>query len=649
MKAFKKFLLPVALVGVMAFVAACGNNNNDDDEPPVTDGGTVVQTPGDGSATGTTPDPVEPAGDPLAAMNATLALYPQEHRNNDPILQRGEAGNIIRIGVPSESPMAGLLGSTVIGTTAIDTNMALLSGSSWSIFSSNEGRAWGNTGIARHTVNPAGMYIDITLVRDDVLWHDGVQLTLDDLVFAYEVIAHPDYPQTLGIRWTAPVQAVRGIHEFRAGEADHISGLVLSEDKMNLRIYFDDLPPTHTHFGAWSTPMPRHHFEGVAVADMPDSPQMRQNVIGWGPFYVYNIVPGEAVHMRAFDDFFDGAPLLDGVTKEIISTNMIPEAMANGHFDTIFGGFPLSQYPYYNHLTNITFLGSLMGNYTFFGFRLGLFDFDNSTNVTHPQNDPNKPITDVNFRRAMAYAIDQDLINETIFSGFRFAATSVITPFHPMYLDASLPGFPFDPDRANQLLDEAGFEWLPGEEFRRNQAGDPFTLIFAFNEGGDNHIIAQVVMQDWADVGIDVQLLDGRMQEFVSMTDLLQGDNDNGEVDIYFGAWVPGFNPNPAGRWGPHSQSNRTRFVHPDITRVFENLDSPQAWDADFRLANYHELQYLINYHVPMILNNWRIDLVPVNNRLSWQVTGVSDDVNRWGAQFPWHQVGVTRSAPYVH
>ena len=648
MKAFKKFLLPVALVGVMAFVAACGNNNNDDDEPLV-DGGTNVETPGDGPATGTTPDPVEPAGDPLAAMNATLALYPQEHRNNDPILQRGEAGNIVRIGVPSESPMAGLLGSQVISTTAIDTNMSLLAGTAWSIFSTNEARAWGNTGIARYTVNPAGMYIDIDLVYDNVLWHDGVELTLDDLVFAFEVIAHPDYSQTLGIRWTAPNQSIRGIMEYHRGEVDYISGLVLSNDNRSLRIYFNDLPPTHTHFGVWSTPMPRHHFEGVAVADMADSAQMRVNPIGWGPFYIYNIVPGEAVHMRAFDDFFAGAPLMDGATKEIISTAMIPEAMATGHFDTIFGGFPLDQYPYYNHLTNLTFLGSLVGNYTFFGFRLGTWDAANSTNVMHPQNDPHNPITDVNLRRAMAYAIDQDLINETIFEGFRFAATSIVTPFHPMYLDASLPGFPHDPDRANQLLDEAGFNWADGDEFRTNQAGDPFTLIFAFNEAGTNHLIAQVVMQDWADVGIDVQLLDGRMQEFVSMTDMLQGDTDGGEIDIYFGAWVPGFNPNPESRWGPNAQNNRTRWSHPDLNAVFDNLASPQAWDFDFRLANYHELQYLINYHVPMIINNWRIDLVPINHRMDFFRTGVSDDMNRYGGQLPWHEIGLTRSAPYVH
>ncbi|MCL2855533.1 MAG: ABC transporter substrate-binding protein [Defluviitaleaceae bacterium] len=643
MKAFKKFLLPAVLVGVMAFAAACGNR---DDDPPADDNNVVTQ-PGDTTPPtgGDTVTPEGPAFDPLAAMNETLARYPQEHRNNDPILQRGDHGNILRIGVPSESPMAGLLGSTVIGTTAIDTNMASLSGASWSLFSSNEGRAFGNTGVARYTVNPNEMYIEITMVENPV-WHDGVPVTLDDLVFAYEVIAHPDYGHTGGIRWTAPIQTIRGIWDYRNGDADHISGLVLSADQRTLRIYFEELPMSHIAFGIWSAPMPRHHFEGVAVRDMADSAQIRSDILGWGPFRVNNIVPGEAVHMVAFDDFFDGAPLVDGVVMEIISTAMIPEAMANGYFDTIFGGFPLDQYPYYSDLQNVTFLGSLMGNYTFIGFRLGLWDAENSVNVMHPQNDPDRPVTDVRFRRAMAYAVNQDLINEHIFSGFRFAATSIVTPFHPMYLDASLSGFPFDPDRANEILDEAGFNWASGADFRTNQSGDPFTLILAFNEAGTNHLIAAQKMQDWADIGVHVELLDGRMQEFVAMTDMLHADTDGGEVDLFFGAWVPGFNPNPVSRWGPTAQNNRARFNFPDINAVFDNLNSMEAWDYDFRVAQYHELQYLINYHVPMILNNWRIDLVPVNNRMSWQDTRPSDEVTRWGAAFPWHQVGLTAPAP---
>lgn len=640
MKAFKKLLLPLALVGVMAFVAACGRN--DDEEQPGVDGGDVAITdPGDVDET--TPDPTAPAADPLAALHATLAQYPLAWQNNDPILQRGDDGNILRIAVPSESPMGGLLGSNVISTTAIDGDMAFLSGTGRSIFSSTTGLTWGDNGIARYSINLAEMFIDIELVYDNVLWHDGVQLTLDDLVFAFEVIGHPDYAQTLGIRWTAANQSIRGILEYNRGEADYISGLVLSEDEMSLRIYFNELPPSHAHFGLWSTPMPRHHFEGVAVADMNDSPQMRYDIIGWGPFYVYNVIPGEAVHMRAFDDYFRGAPLIDGVTMEIISSVMIPEAFAAGHFDILFGGFPLSQYPYYNHLTNITYLGQLVGTYTVFGFRLGLWDFDNNVNVMHQLEDPSNPITSVNLRHAMAYAIDQDLINETIFSGFRFAATSIVTPIHMQYLDPTLPGHPFNPERANQLLDEAGFYWPEGESYRLNQLGEPFTLIFAFNEGGDNHLIAQVVMQDWADVGIHVELLDGRMQEFVAMGALLQDDADNGEIDIYFAAWTPGFSPDPVGRWGPTSQANRARFNFPELNAVFDNLASPQAWDPDFRLAQYYELQRIIQEQVPMILNNWRINLVPVNHRVSFYSTEQTND------DWTWHEIGLTAPSPFVH
>lgn len=593
--------------------------------------------------------PRNPIARPTATgtMEDTLALFPQTLVNDNPPLQRGDLGNTLHIGVVSTSPMMGMLGSSVIGTTTLDLHMSQLAGTGWSIFSSNEGRAWGNTGIARYSVNPEGMYMDITLVYDNVLWHDGMPLTLDDLVFAFEVIAHQDYSWTGGIRWFGANQSIRGIWDYHLGEADHISGLVLSDDKMNLRIYFDHLPQSHTYFSLWSVPMPRHHFEGVPVADMQFSSQMMRDPIGWGPFYIYDIIPGEAVFMRAFDDFFAGPPLLDGVTKEIVHPSLVTEDMALGFFDLTFGSFPIDL-PFldYYDFENISFLGQPSGVYTVFGFRLGHWDAENNTNIAHPTNDPNRPISDIRFRWAMAYAINQEFINEVIFDDLRFVATSIISPLHPKYQNADLQGFPFNPERANQLLDEAGFEW-GYDSFRLNQAGQPFTITLAINEGVYNDAVASIVMHDWADVGINVELLHGRMQEFTSMNDMLHNDLDNGEVDIYFAAWSSGTNPNPENIWGPNSQMNRTRFQTPAINQVFEKLASPEAWDEDFRIEQFHELQRLFDHYSPFILNNWRIDIVPVNNRVIGFTTLVGDGFTDYGATIPWHNIGVSAPLPY--
>ncbi|MCL2855166.1 MAG: ABC transporter substrate-binding protein [Defluviitaleaceae bacterium] len=570
-------------------------------------------------------------------MEDTLNRFPQTAANEGTPLQRGDAGNVLRVGIASTMPMSGVLGGGVFATHDLDTRMGQFAGLQWSIFSANDSLAFGNTGIAAYTVNIDQLYMHITM-QEDVLWHDGVPLTLDDLVFAYEIIAHPDY---WGIRWNFPVQTIRGIWDYHLGYADYISGLVLSENGRELTIYFDQMPPSHMHFGIWSVPVPRHAFKGIEVADMVDSLPVRANPIGWGPFRITSIVPGEAVLFEAFDDFFAGAPLLDGIITEIIDGSLVPYAMAAGHFDVV--DFPVASFWDSVGHGNYQLISGIAGNYTYIAFRLGYWDTEQNRNVP----DPNRPTSDVRLRHAMAYAINQEFINELLFDGLRFPATSIIPPTHSALQDDSLQGFPYNPERARQLLDEAGFTEIDEYGFRKNQAGEPMTLIFAINDAGVNDLVAMFKMDDWAAVGIRVELYEGRMQDFITMIDKMTNDSDNGVVDLMFGGWVPGFNPNPYGRWGATSQVNRSRFTSPRLEQTFDSLSSMDMWDEEFAREQYLEIQRLFEYYSPAILNNWRVNLTAVNNRVTGFTTIVSDETTPFGNMQNWHLVGVTAPAPY--
>ncbi|MCL2235725.1 MAG: ABC transporter substrate-binding protein [Defluviitaleaceae bacterium] len=574
------------------------------------------------------------------SLEAVLAHFPQTTQNTAPPLQRGDEGNILRVAIGSYSTLSGYLGGGVFGWgSGTDNAIAQIAGTNWSIFSSNQNRAFGNTGIATYTVNTEEMYIHITQ-NYNVLWHDGTPLTLDDLVFAYETIAHRDYT---GIRFTAPVQSVRGVWAYHHGEADYISGLVLSENQRELTIYFDEMPPSLQYFFMWSIPMPRHAFEGIEVRDMEYSDPVHRNPIGWGPFRIAGIILGEAVFFEAFDDFFLGAPMLDMVVAEIVRPDMIPYVMAGGLFD-IATNFPLNQIQYYADADNFQFLSQLSGVYSYFAFRLGHYDWETGQSVV----DPTRPAADVRLRHAMAYAIDQETMARELWYGMRFPANSVITPFHGGYLDPNLQGFPYDPQRANELLDEAGFAW--GDDgYRLNQAGEPMTLILAIHElpGGINHEIAYRVIRDWSNVGVRVELLDGHLHDFNMIVHLATQDGHDDEADLFFGNWVIGANPNPASVWGPEIQMNFSRFQSPAMNQVFDNLASVYAWDDDFRLAQYREIQRLFNYYSPAIINNWRVDPVAVSNRVTGFTTVVSDETTRFGSAASWHLVGVTSPAPW--
>lgn len=567
---------------------------------------------------------------PLSAMEAVLATYPTQTANTEPIVP----GGIMRFAESSATPMPGLLGGGVFATALVDMNMARFAGTNWSIFSSTPELSWGQDGLATFAVDLSNRAIHIQL-QYQAYWHNGHPLTLGDLVFAYEVIAHPDY---VGTRFNTAIQSIVGVAAYRAGEAQSISGLVLSEDEQALTIYFEYLPASHIYFGLWSVPMPRAAFEGIAVADMPTSAPVRETPIGWGPFIVEQVVAGEAVYFVRNDDFVWGAPYLDGIVTEIVHPDLIPEAMVQGLFHGAL--FPINQVQYYQNPSGFSYVGALSSGYNYMLFRLGYWDEENQTNVV----DPTRRTADVRLRKAMAYATDEVAVTQRIWGGLRFPATSIVPPIHTAFLDRTLMGFPFNPERANELLDEAGFIQRDGQGYRKDLAGNELTLILGIQQAPNYELIAQFYMQNWADVGLRVRLWQGIHHPQAVLFEAMTQDTDGGEVDIFFGNWIPAPNPNPYSRWGGTAINNRSRFIHEDLQGVFEQMTGDEAFDPAQMRETQLAFQQLFQEHVPAIINNWRINVWAISD----EVAGFSTDVHAdpRSSDFnsgPWHRMGFTQ------
>lgn len=132
-------------------------------------------------------------------------------------------------------------------------------------------------------------------IQPGVKWHDGKELKAEDMEFAWYVLADPDYA---GPRWTN-VSMIKGAQAYKDGAADKIEGITVVDD-YTITVTVEE-PTVNLLDNIWVTPMNKAHYEGVAVADMADSDQVRKNPVGFGPFKVKNIVPGEMVEFERFD------------------------------------------------------------------------------------------------------------------------------------------------------------------------------------------------------------------------------------------------------------------------------------------------------------------------------------------------------------
>ncbi len=223
-----------------------------------------------------------------------------------------------------------------------------------------------------------------------------------------------------------------------------------------------------------------------------------------------------------------------------MNPKVIVQALKKGEVD-VAGEFPEDQYMSAKGSKNIQLIGQIDLAYNYIGFKLGHWDAKKSVNVMD-----NPKFQDKRLRQAMAYAIDTKTVGDKLYNGLRFPATSLIPPSFPDWYDKNANAIGYDPAKAKKLLDEAGYKDIDGDGFREDPNGKKFTINFLFMSGGDiAEPLAKFYIQCWKNVGLNVQLVDGRLAEFNSFYKMVQ--NDDPKVDIFAAAWGTGTDVDPYG------------------------------------------------------------------------------------------------------
>ncbi|MBS3679156.1 oligopeptide ABC transporter substrate-binding protein [Ornithinibacillus massiliensis] len=470
-------------------------------------------------------------------------------------------------------------------------------------------------------------------IRDNVNWHDGEPVKAEDWAYSFEVIGHPDYP---GVRYGPDFSGIIGMDEYNAGEADTISGIEIVDEK-TLKITYKESQPSLLTGGVWPYAMPKHLFKDIPVAEMEEHDLVRKNPIGMGPFKVKSIVPGESVVYEKFEDYWRGEPNLDQVVLKVVNPDTVVQALKTGDVDMV-NSFPSDQFVDNANLTNIEWLGRTELSYTYIGFKLGHWDKEEKKVVM----DPDKKMADVNLRRAMWYAVDNDAVGKQFYNGLRWNATTLIIPPFGDYHDSTIETPTFDPDEANRILDEAGYEDVNGDGFRETPDGEELVINFASMSGGDvAEPLSQYYIQSWKNVGLNVQLIDGRLLEFNSFYERVgeKGDDDP-EIDIYQGAWGTGTDVNPYGLYGPDQIFNFPRYESEKSTELLLEGNSLNAFDVEYRQDIYKQWQELMVEDIPVFPTLYRAELVPVNNR-------VQNYTIERGSTMGLHELAVTQEEPF--
>lgn len=530
----------------------------------------------------------------------------------------------LTIGLVSDTPFEGLLDFSVYES---NPDWRILTIFNESLLTNNDDWEYTNDAPATYELSEDKKTVTLK-IKDNVKWHDGNPVTAEDLEYAYLVIGSNKYT---GARFDSQMQLIEGMDEYHSGKAEKISGVKVIDDK-TISITFKEPNPS-VKTGLWTSPINKKYLGDVPIDKLAESDKVRKNPIGFGPFKIKKITPGESVEFERFDDYYGGKPKLKNIVLKVVNPSIVNASLKKGDID--IAEVSADQYPNVSKLKNIQLIGTTDLYYSYIGFKLGHYDKEKKESVMD-----NDKFKDVRLRQAMAYAIDRKEIGEKLYHGLRYPANSVIPPSLPKYHNNKVGSYDKDVDKAKKLLDEAGYKDKNGDGFREDPNGKEFKINFLSISGGDtSEPLAKFFIQSWKDIGLKVELLDGRLHEFNSFYDMLKTDDP--KVDVFAGAWGVGSDPDPSGIWAKEAPFNYTRWVNDKNTELLQEGISPKVIDEKYRKDVYDKWQKLVHDEVPLIPLHYKFELIGVNNRVKDYKYNPED-------RYKWGNVTVTSEKPEV-
>lgn len=456
--------------------------------------------------------------------------------------------------------------------------------------------------------------------KEGVKWHNGEELTVNDWVFALETIAHKDYE---GTRYS-DVQGIEGADAFRNGEADSISGLeVVSDYEINVTF---DAPRLNNLTNVWAYPLPEKAYEGISVADMAASDVVRTNPIGVGPFKVANIVPGESVELVRNDEYWNGDVLLDKIIIRVIDNTSTVGALKNSDIH-LMELQPVSAPDVEKEAENVNIVTAPGLSYYYVGFKLGVFDHDKLEIVEEKTKYANKEL-----RQAMMYALNREEWVDAFFFGYGKPVNKPIPSSHWISADDSdLNTYAYDPEKAKQLLDDAGYVDVDGDGMREDPNGEKFVVKFAHYATGNPTFEArsQALAQYWEEVGLSAEVDMTEVNLYYEMI-----EKDDPALEAFYGGWGTGADPDPSALWRSDAMWNNPRYNNPESDKLLEEaLNVDLGDDKEARKAIYTEWQQLINEELPMLFITELEEIVGVNKN----VGGFEIDVAGMNSPAKWY------------
>jgi peptide/nickel transport system substrate-binding protein len=356
------------------------------------------------------------------------------------------------------------------------------------------------------TASDDGLTYTYTL-REGLLWSDGTPLTADD------------------VAWTVNTSRDQGWMNHSSITAN-LEATAVDARTVTITSSVPDpkLPTMDVYI------LPKHIWEEQAAGDITTYDAL--DGVGAGPFTLQEWKSGQSWTMKANPNYWKGAPAIDQVVFRVFTNaDAMVAALKKGEIDAA-NAVPSSAFADLQSAEGIEAIFGTQGSMS----ELAMNGMGGGLGDGHPA------LQDVDVRHAIHHAIDKQVLFDRVINGYGVQGTTLSVSPDPAWKPAipEAEQYTYDPAKAQQLLDDAGYVDTNGDGVREMPGGGQ-ELVFRYAERSESEVAAPIreLITGWLEqigIGTEVSVFDD-----TQLTDVVA----SGEYDLFVWGWTPFVDPDP--------------------------------------------------------------------------------------------------------
>jgi peptide/nickel transport system substrate-binding protein len=475
-------------------------------------------------------------------------------------------------------------------------------------------------------------------LRKGLKWSDGSDITAEDFTFSRYLYNHPSFPvlhteadfwmdsmeaideYTIKTQWNTPNLFATGVGCMPRKFFEEKYDYHLEDFSINDPTYY--IPPSEANPDGFKSE--KFLLDEQFVTAISKDDVYNINPLHAGPYRVQKWEQGQSIILEANDHYIFGRPLLDSVTFRTIENTdtLLASAMA-GNVDMTLTGMTFDQAQQLIGRRDVTQIPVFTPSLTWEHIDLNI-------------DDPT--LSDIRVRRALLHAIDREAISQSFFEGMQPVAHAWLPPRHPAYDESTVSVYEFDPVKAGQLLDEAGW-MLNSRTNLREKDGKVLKITYMTTAGNKaREQVQAVISSNWKDVGVDVVSKNENPTSFFTTT--LRERKFTGPTATMY-AWVMGPGSNMYSmshssmiptQQNNFSGQNYTAFIDETVDKLTEEILRSLSKQQNYE--NLKIIQQIMTRELPSLPLFYRLDVTTVHRDLAnYQPSGTLQ-ATTWNAPY---------------